>query len=695
MDYRGKTINKDVFELSKRLISEDHRNDEDILELRYRGRDRITVMDLMTMMNFHKTGVGLKQCSVNLKWHRIQDLPLPYDHKVTIRDVDTILDYNLNDTLITIELYNNKVVKDARELREQLVPEFGTKILSAAKSKMADIFLEKYYEEYTGIPKQEFKKGRTYRDTIKFSDVILPIIYFSDETFKALKEELEKVTVYAYDEFKYAKSVFYKGNEYRLGVGGLHTGEKAYSYKETSEQKILTCDVSSFYPSIMCEYDIKPEHLKDDFIEIFNKLRRERIEAKASGDKVKAESYKIVLNSSFGKTGFSDSWMYDPLALLRVTVNGQLFLLMLIERMEMAGIHVISGNTDGIEVLVPVKLENVALEIAHQWEKELRMGLEFDYYTLYIKRDVNNYIAVSKSGKKKVKGIFLDDISLEKGYKYPIIPKALVSYFLKGIPIESTIRKCEDILDFCISQKSGKDFQMLYKTQEDIFPLQKTNRFYVSNGGGALLKRGGSNGRTIGLYVGKTVKILNDYDSEVLFKDYNVNIEFYIKEAKDIIKKIEPSASQDTLFDMNENFGSMTDFFGKQVQSRKSRAKSLSKEVTIEEIKEAAKRKLTYDVDYKYGLVTDVNAKFSPILTIYSLAKGSVQKFKINKNTFAKQPLQHGDIVNLQSFEKKNKFKKEDSGFVKVENEYEWWVTAYSSVNDVDFSKFKRKTINA
>ena len=39
-------------------------------------------------------------------------------------------------------------------------------------------------------------------------------------------------------------------------------------------------DVSSFYPAIMCEYGIRPEHLTEDFIKILDKIRKERLIAK-------------------------------------------------------------------------------------------------------------------------------------------------------------------------------------------------------------------------------------------------------------------------------------------------------------------------------------------------------------------------------------------------------------------------------
>ena len=61
---------------------------------------------------------------------------------------------------------------------------------------------------------------------------------------------------------------------------------------------------------------------------------------------------KIVINSIYGKLGFEKGDLYDRLAVLKVTVNGQLMLLMLCEALELDNIHIISANTDGIMVKV-------------------------------------------------------------------------------------------------------------------------------------------------------------------------------------------------------------------------------------------------------------------------------------------------------------------------------------------------------
>ena len=166
------------------------------------------------------------------------------------------------------------------------------------------------------------------------------------------------VVVFESQKFKFGKKLNFRLNTYTLGIGGLHTDEKPAKYYSNDVVKISSCDVGSFYPSIMINYGIKPDHIDKRFIDILKRITSERLVAKKAKDKVKAESYKIVVNSTFGKTGYDNHWLYDPATLLGVTLNGQLFLLMLIEKLELAGIKVISANTDGIECKVPVKLED-------------------------------------------------------------------------------------------------------------------------------------------------------------------------------------------------------------------------------------------------------------------------------------------------------------------------------------------------
>ncbi len=442
-------------------------------------------------------------------------------------------------------------------------------------------------------------------------------------------------------------------------------------------------DVASFYPAIMCEYYIKPEHLQGEFIDILTRVKNERLEAKKAGDKTKAETYKIIVNATFGKLGFSKYWLYDPLALIRVTLNGQLFLLMLIEKMEENGIHCISGNTDGGEFLVPNELKETAYKLAEEWQKETRFELEFTTYNLLAKRDVNNYLAIDTKGKKKTKGAFVDTVELEKGYLYPVVPKAVNEYLLNGTPVEETIYKNTDIMDFCISKKSGGDFVMELKTIDGVESLQKTNRFYVSNSGGALRKKRKSNGKTIGVIVGRNITILNNYDPNIKFLEYDVNKIWYIKQARSLVEEVE--VYQLDMFGFAGEYGERKNMLGEKITKKKK--VSLSKEITIEEVKKANNMKITYDVNPAYVLVTNVDTTWSPKVKFYSLSKGSETTFKINKNVFANNPLKYGDIVSLDDFEEKDKVRKQDGEWVSIGGT-DWWVLKYKLINDI--SDFKR-----
>jgi hypothetical protein len=274
-----------------------------------------------------------------------------------------------------------------------------------------------------------------------------------------------------------------------------------------------------------------------------------RIKAKKSKDKITAETLKITANAIFGLMNFENYWLYDPKAALSVTINGQLYLLMLIEALEENGFEVISANTDGVTTIVPKLRRDEYDKICRSWSSNTHFNLSFCKYIRYIRRDINNYSALQTDGEVKAKGIFFEKQLLEKGYNTSIIPKALNNYFLYYIPIDKTINECNDIFDFCKSEKSGSQFQMelhyIKGTDKKINILQKTNRYFIAKKGGTLLKRKGDALHNVQL--GWQIYILNDYKEDKL-QDYltNVNRKYYINECNKILEIIEDK--QLTLF---------------------------------------------------------------------------------------------------------------------------------------------------
>lgn len=172
-----------------------------------------------------------------------------------------------------------------------------------------------------------------------------------------------------------------------------------------------------------------------------------RLEKELSGYKTQTDSLKLSINGSFGKLGSKYSALYSPDLLIQVTVTGQLALLMLIERLHLAGVRCISANTDGVVLHYPESLAPTAESICFDWSLSTSYTLEATQYRAIGSRDVNNYVAVTTSDKVKGKGCFAQS-GLAKNPDGQIIYKAVAAQVAQGVPYKKTIRECEDIRDF-------------------------------------------------------------------------------------------------------------------------------------------------------------------------------------------------------------------------------------------------------
>ena len=532
---KSNRLNDILFNCSNRLIAEGNWQDEAIRKLRWQERSWKSI-DLLKIMAFDKRGISLKQAAISLGWPVIQDLPFDYDYEIQKRDIAIVLEYNLNDTLITLELYNK--IEPERKLRDEINQIYGVNVTNASDSKIANILLEKFYLQRNNIDRRDLIEQRTYHQNILIGNCIPKDIVFQTEPMQRFLEELKEVKVKVDNKFSYKKEIYLNSNIYQLGIGGLHSEDKPGRFISDEDYILIDADVSSYYPSIMLNHRIKPAHLNDNFLDILDTIRQERLEAKHLGHKTKADALKITINSIFGKLGSPTFWLQDAKAMLSVTISGQLYLLMLIEQLGLADIQVISANTDGILCRVHKDQQERFNNICENWMEYSNFEMEFTLYKQYIRTDVNNYLVEKMDGKLKQKGLYLTEIDIKKAYKHPIIPIAICNYFIKGIPVEETIQSSQNILEFCISQKVGNQYATEYHTKNGVEQLQKNNRFFISNKGGALLKRNLKGGRNIALYSGKYVTILNRLPIISQMEKWGINYKFYIDECYKVIDEI-------------------------------------------------------------------------------------------------------------------------------------------------------------
>ena len=227
-----------------------------------------------------------------------------------------------------------------------------------------------------------------------------------------------------------------------FGWGGLH----GCIDKPIHEKGIiLHLDVTSYYPSIMIEYDFltRNSNNKSKFKDVYDT----RVELKRQGKKKEQAPYKIILNSTYGICKDPYSKAYDPKMANNVCINGQLMLLDLLEHLE-GHCRLLQSNTDGLIVMVDNESQIKDVHtICEEWMKRTRMGLGFDDIDEIWQADVNNYCFRFKNGKYERKGAYVMNLD-ELNNDLPIVNEAIFNYLTQGKSVESTINECDEMIKF-------------------------------------------------------------------------------------------------------------------------------------------------------------------------------------------------------------------------------------------------------
>lgn len=528
---------------------------------------------------------------------QINQLIDKWDRYIIPEWIDDIMHYNLNDVFIVCEMV--RLYIDEIRLRYNISKAYGVDVLSSSRSNIADKLFVKFYSEFSGLAESQWRGRKTERTAMSFKRVIFPFIKFQTKELQEFLEEMKKITIYSigkealkdvaskYTDLKYLKTNTKSGwfeiklNNliYTIATGGLHSQDiprelkskivymnasstGGESHADMSIWDVITddsyiyvhWDIASFYPSIMDVYKIAPAHMNESiFVKLIHWLKETRITAKHSKEDyidgipkdVLAQVLKIVINSIYGKLGFERGDVCDRLAVLKVTINGQLMIMMLCESLELAGIEVMSANTDGIVVKLYKRNKAKFEEIANYWKKLTKLDADSEEYKCYINRDINNYVIEEINGKVSYKGDLNPNmyaVDLQKGYDMPIVAQAIVNYFLNNKPVLETLYECKSILDFCKTQNVGRQFHVEFTTGSSREILQRNVRFYVTNKGGVLEKVNDNTHVRNNMCAGYQVSILNTLDDKRI--EYrNINYSYYYQEALKIIDPIKLNIS--------------------------------------------------------------------------------------------------------------------------------------------------------
>lgn len=478
---KGNVDNIELFNLSQELIN----NNKLFKNVSFRS------IDLFNIIKSGFSAPSLKSVAVNLKHPKIEDLPIDFDKNLSNEEIEKIKEYNKNDVIITKKLWEE--VKPRVEMREVLSKKYELDLTSTSDSGIAKAILQnKYKEKENNIEGQQ--ASSTSAETISVGSVIYPWIEFESKELNLFLQNLKDKKISKVKETS-SRDIFsldidgvkISNNTYTLGLGGLHSQDKPTIISPKPGEILLDLDVASQYPSAIINNKISPRHLNSEsFLSVVNELVEERLAHKKRKKESKEsdniqEGLKIAINSIYGFFNSKFFWLFDPKITFTVTLNNQLLLLCLIEKLENNNINIVSANTDGI--LIYSKEENLdkIREIYKEWEKQTKFQLEETFYKFLVRRDVNNYYAIDISGNsKKLKGIFQPQGGIVKGFYFPIIGKCLQKYFEGEKDIDTFLRNHDDIFDFCASQKISKDFLNIleYVRRTKITHSPKTGKKY-------------------------------------------------------------------------------------------------------------------------------------------------------------------------------------------------------------------------
>lgn len=578
-DLTSEQIVKKIYQFAQDTIDDTNNN----LPPKYRPWE--FNFPLMDLFRIHHYDNEARRCS--LKWleysmdlENIEEMPIHHSVKdLTPEMIDEIVGYWNNDGLATDRLlditlgnthFEEYRGKNKIQDRLDIMSEFGIRgAMNFSDVKIGDELNLRGYMKETGLSRKQIKEIRKKRVPTKpftYGDCIPSYVKFQTPQFQNFYEKVKNVQV-KLGKVKKGEQEFpltVNKTTYTVARGGIHSNEKKRIIFPLAGQILRDADVGSQYPNAIVKRRLFPSHLGPEWLIIYQATIELRLKYKAMAENMSytederrkfkgvAEMLKLALNGGgFGKTNEPSNWQYDPFVQFSCTIGNQFEMLMLIERLEMEGIHVVSANTDGIVCLFDEEKEVKYKEICDWWEKTVgndKMGkLEFTDFEKLIQTSVNSYLAVKKGGKVKKKGkIFLTSTELHKNKSMRIVPIALEKYFVDKTPIEETIQNHSNIFDFCMGVKASKDYHyeaVNNKTgDKDIY--HRIVRYFVSENGKVLLKVKNEDSDSDGADIqqceaGGWLSTVYNVAKEQNVSKLNVDYSYYIDKALDISFEIE------------------------------------------------------------------------------------------------------------------------------------------------------------
>lgn len=249
------------------------------------GLDHIDLMKVAPM-----TG-SLKLYGARMHSRFIQELPVDHTREVDLDEIETLTRYCSNDLETTEDLYRS--LAQQLDLRTRMSVRYGIDLRSKSDAQIAEAVIKSEVEKIVG--ERVFRPGDLAGDLYRYQ---VPD-WVSFRIFEVL-DTIRAAQFIVNDKGKVVMPPEVRGLElqlgasrFTLGIGGLHSTEERQVVEADAQYVLMDFDVASYYPAIILNQSLYPAHLGPQFLQTYQTIVQQRLNAKIRAIELKKEIAKI------------------------------------------------------------------------------------------------------------------------------------------------------------------------------------------------------------------------------------------------------------------------------------------------------------------------------------------------------------------------------------------------------------------
>lgn len=243
--YSSTEIIESLYDKAQEIISLQDDKDKFYKTVVVRQKDMYyPQLDLFKLWHYNNKArsTSLKALEISMNYPNVMEMPISHTKDdITLDEIPSILEYNLNDVLATYEFF--KKSKGKIKLRSDFKKKYNLPCDNWSDSKIGEQLVLSLYCKESNRDYWEVKKQRTYRPSINLKECVPNNVKFNTDTFKELLDYFNNKTITS-TKGAIEKSIVYKNCKYDYGTGGIHGTTEKGIYKSDDKYIIKSCDVA-------------------------------------------------------------------------------------------------------------------------------------------------------------------------------------------------------------------------------------------------------------------------------------------------------------------------------------------------------------------------------------------------------------------------------------------------------------------